>query len=334
MRFIGCKGRALVEVETLKVEPPAPPSSGPYSGPRQPAAIRYVKLGEGGSWFDPGIQNGEIRFTDIVPHGVAAAGDWDEARRLYIEAGARQPGQSIRELRDFYERGADCLWITIGRGRLWWGFADPLVVAHDGGERTRQVIGGWSCIDAGGRELALAELSTRLTKVAAYRRTICGVQAEDYLMRRLLAEPDAISVRVCSLRTAMVSEVEHMLADLDWRDFEVLVDLVFAGSGWRRVTAVGGSGQADTDLVLEQALTGERAFVQVKSEATAAVFKDYLERYRGYPGVQRFIFACHTPRGGGFPTVSDPDVQLWLRPELAEQTLRAGLVDWLVEKRR
>ena len=47
-------------------------------------------------------------------------------------------------------------------------------------------------------------------------------------------------------------------------DFETLVDLIFARGGWHRVSALGGN-EADIDLAVEQSLTGERAFVQVKS---------------------------------------------------------------------
>ena len=51
-----------------------------------------------------------------------------------------------------------------------------------------------------------------------------------------------------------------------WADFELLVDLTFARSGWQRVSRVGAT-QAHTDLVLEQSTIGEAAFVQVKLKA-------------------------------------------------------------------
>ncbi len=54
---------------------------------------------------------------------------------------------------------------------------------------------------------------------------------------------------------------------LTWQDFELLVDLVFANSGWRRLGTVGNTEKTlDIDIILPS--TGERAFVQIKSAAT------------------------------------------------------------------
>jgi len=58
-----------------------------------------------------------------------------------------------------------------------------------------------------------------------------------------------------------------------------LVDLIFARSGWQRVSRVG-EDLADVDMILEQRATGERAFVQVKSKAGQAVLDDYVDRFR------------------------------------------------------
>jgi hypothetical protein len=113
----------------------------------------------------------------------------------------------------------------------------------------------------------------------------------------------------------------------------VLVDLIFAGSGWKRASAVGGSDQADTDLILEQAVTGERAFVQVKSRASQATLQDYVDRFQASVGFDRLFFLCHSPTGA-VAAVDQPGVHVWLGDTLAEQAVRAGLFDWLLEKAR
>nr|WP_293376269.1 restriction endonuclease [Phenylobacterium sp.] len=118
---------------------------------------------------------------------------------------------------------------------------------------------------------------------------------------------------------------------MDWRDFELMVDLIFAASGWRRVSAVGGSEQADSDLILEQAATGERAFVQVKSAATPVVLHDYLDRFAA-SGLDRMFFVCHSPKGR--LEAQQPGVHLWLGETLTEQAIKAGLFAWLIEKVR
>jgi Restriction endonuclease len=60
-----------------------------------------------------------------------------------------------------------------------------------------------------------------------------------------------------------------MVRQLDWRDFETLVDLIFARGGWQRSSAPG-KHQPDVDLILTQPTTDESAWVQIKSKANQA----------------------------------------------------------------
>ncbi|MBX3482409.1 restriction endonuclease [Phenylobacterium sp.] len=295
--------------------------------------MRYIKLGEGGAWLRECLQADQLLFQDLVPHEVAAGGDWDTARRLYGDDDRAQIGNDLREIRDFYKQPTDCLWITFGQGRLWWAFAEAEVTMRADGVRVRKTLKPWSCQDRAGRELLISDLSTSLTQTASYRRTICSVAAEAYLLRRLNAEADPLVERAEGLTADLTAVAGEMIAGLHWRDFEVLVDLIFSRSGWRRIAAVGGSGQPDSDLILQQAVTGERAFVQIKSKATAATLRDYLARFEAYPDMDRFFFACHSPAGRLEGPV-DARVRLWLRPELAAQAMEAGLTGWLMDKRR
>jgi len=60
------------------------------------------------------------------------------------------------------------------------------------GERIRKTIGGWRNTDINGELLRVNTLSTRLTKVAGYRRTICKIEAQDYLLRRINGEVEPL----------------------------------------------------------------------------------------------------------------------------------------------
>lgn len=303
----------------------------------QPLEVRYIKLGRGGAWFERCIADGVIEFGHrAVPHALALGGR--AAVDAFLVDQGRTPGKAkdfAREVHDFYELGAECLWITIGAGRLWWAFAEAEVIpltGEDCGARMRKVIGSWSDCDLAGTPLRLETLSTRLTKVAAYRQTLCRVDAQDYLLRRINAQSDPATRAAQDAKARLVASAGHLIEQLDWRDFELLVDLIFAGSGWRRSSAVGGSDQADTDLILEQAVTGERAFVQVKSRASQGVLNDYVERFRA-SGFERLFFVCHSPMGA-LAQPSDPRAHLWLGDTLADQAVKAGLFDWLMEKAR
>jgi hypothetical protein len=303
----------------------------------QPSAVRYIKLGQGGAWFERCSHEGLVELGHSgVPHDVAARGDRNEIEQL-LRAQGRTPAKAkdfAREILDFYRLGEDALWITIAAGRLWWAFAEAEVspvAAPGGGARIRRVIGAWRDCDITGAPLRLETLSTRLTKVAAYRQTLCRVEAQDYLLRRINATEDARVVEAQAARARLIASAQDLIATLDWRDFEVLVDLIFAGSGWRRTSGVGGSDQADSDLILEHPTTREAAFVQVKSKPAPAVLADYVDRFRA-SGFDRMFFVCHSP--AGTLTSEVPGVHVWLGERLAEQAVRAGLFDWLVEKAR
>ncbi|MDB5446979.1 MAG: hypothetical protein JWQ97_2296 [Phenylobacterium sp.] len=302
-----------------------------------PSAVRYIKLGPGGSWLERCLSDGLVELGyHGIPHELAAAGRWEQLEQQLVGEG-RSPGKAksfIREVRDFYTLGPDGLWITIGQGRLWWAFAEPEVSPLDEpgrGARVRKVIGRWQDESLTGERLDLSRLSTRLTKVAAYQQTICQVGEEGYLLRRLNGVEDAAVQRAHAANQELTAAALALIQALDWRDFELMVDLIFAASGWRRVSAVGGSNQADSDLMLEQAATGERAFVQVKSAANPAVLTDYLQRFAA-SGFDRMFFVCHSPQG--VLKADLPNVHVWLRDRLAEQAIGAGLFNWLVEKVR
>lgn len=306
--------------------------------PIAPAAIRYIKLGEGGAWETASLDNGEIHFGyGEVPHKPAQAGDWEAVRQACITAyQAKRPGDYVREIRDFYELGLDALWITFARGHLWWAFAEPEVhwLGGEGktrGYRMRKTVGPWRKTDIAGQPLIAAQLSTRLTKTAAYRRSICRIEVEDYLLRHINAEPDPLIEEAARARQDLIEIADRMIRTLHWADFEVVVDLIFARSGWQRVSAVGGSTQKDTDLIVEQPTTGERAFVQVKSSADQRVLDDYINRFTEDGTMERLFFVCHSPKTA-FVTGGASSVHVWAGKSLAEMVVGTGLFDWVVDR--
>ncbi|MCB4803402.1 hypothetical protein QO001_003063 [Methylobacterium brachiatum] len=314
---------------------PVPPAAIPMP-PLAPSAVRYIKLGPGGAWAKACLAEGVIRFgSPDEPHAECLAGDWDGARAALARDGRRPPGevsQVLRELRDFHTLPAEALWITFAEGRLWWAFAEPEVtrvpVGTDGVVE-RRTRAGWRDFNLLGAPLTTASLSSRLTQLQGYQRTICKVAAEDYLLRRINDIDEPAVVRARAVRAEMIQAAEALIAGLHWADFEVLADLLMARSGWQRVSALGGS-QAEVDLVVEQPATGERGFVQVKSRATQAVLADSIAAYRTSDGYARMFFVCHSPVGA--LAADGPDVHLLTGGELARRSVEAGLLDWLIER--
>jgi hypothetical protein len=199
------------------------------------------------------------------------------------------------------------------------------------GERTRKTIGGWRNTDVNGGALKINSLSTRLTKVAGYRRTICNVEAEEYLLRRINGTVEPLVEQGLAARQMLLKLTAAALRMLHQDDFETLVDIIFARSGWNRVSPLGGL-QRLVDLELEQSVTGERAAVQVKSTASQAVLEQYIKLADEASQYDRVFFICHTPPPGLRAAKDRKDVHVWTDRELAEAALKAGLNDWIFEK--
>jgi hypothetical protein len=306
----------------------------------RPSAVRYIKLGKGGTWSADAIARGIIPFGfRKIAHAPCVAGDWEMVAQELKAAGRTTSGitQGLRELRDFYELGDDCLWVTFADGHLYWAFAEPEVFPQtddgaDGPRRFRRTVDGWHRHSLTDDPLAVRSLSSALTRVAGYRMTICTVEREDYLLRRIRGEEEPLLIEMRALRANLEAGAARMIAGLDWRDFEIMVELIFTRGGWQRQSALG-TGEVDIDLLLDNPTTNETAWVQVKSSAAQATLDDYLERFRRDGSAQRFYFICHSPKGNLSLPVS-PHLHLWAGIELARSALAAGLLDWLIERTR
>ncbi|MGD9738430.1 MAG: hypothetical protein AB7U48_03430 [Bauldia sp.] len=301
-----------------------------------PAPIRYIKLGRNGVWAARGIANGELPFSHReVPHEVALTGDRGRIVGHLMALGRPQIGASsaAREVLDFYTLGEDAIWITFAEGRMWWTRAKAGVVWREAGDdyapRIRHTIGGWTDKDVSGVPLTTDRLTTRLTKVASFRQTICRVEDEDYVRRKIAGEEEPLVRRAREASGSLTTVAEDLIAALHWADFETLIDIVLARGGWHRISALGGT-MKDADLVVEQALTGETALVQVKSASDQRELDGYIEILDGNPAWSRMIYACHSPKGR---LVADrSDVLIWTRERLAEIALKNGLFGWIASR--
>lgn len=307
--------------------------------PVTPTQARFIRLGPGGRWAKTCIDTDTVRFgVPAEPHDFCLKGDWDGARDQLVASGvgAREVGQLIRELREFYTVGPDCLWITLAEGRLWWGFAEPEVVDLRGGGDTmgavaRPVMGGWSSHSIFGDELLITRLSSRVTQVRAYQRTICSLREIDAVCRAINGRADDAVEHTIAVEHALVDAVASLMEGLHETDFEILADLTLAALGWRRRSRLGGT-LADADLFVEQPATGERARVQVKSRAGQAVLDDYVARSDAN-ACDRMFFLCHTPEGA-LDAGGRGDVHVWSGRALAEKVVAAGLTPWVIAQAR
>lgn len=296
------------------------------------SAVNFIKLGTGGEWESECLQSGTIRFGyRETPHELCLSGDWDGVWKVWNEkrGDAGTATRDTKQIRTFYETDEQTIFITFSGGLLYWCRPSGPVELLADGRRRRKTVDGWHSASVGGKSLTADRLSGNLLKVQMFRGTICQVKAAQYLLRKL---NDELSPEV-----AAAEEAEHLLTAaivglmrlLTWQDFELLVDLVFSTSGWRRVSIVGRT-QKTVDLELLLPTTGERAFVQVKSQATAASLHEYNERFAEATVYDKMFFVWHSGEVGG-----EPDVQgtTLVGPDrLSRMVLDAGLSSWLRDK--
>ena len=303
-----------------------------------PSRVRYIKLGEGGRWESACIQRGVNRIgfgtEDPARFAFCETGQWDKLLTAFIADG-RDKGTAKRfttEVRRFFEDDGTILWITFHADALFWGMADrsrPTLCADLDGA-CRLMRHGWRNTDINGERLTRDRLSGALVKLSAYRGTSCDVDVADYAVRRINGE------KMPEVERAIAASREIGLAAVDLirlltpQDFELLVDLVFSTSGWRRVGVVGKAQETlDLDLILPS--TREHAFVQVKSRTTSAQLADYVDRLgerSGYYARMFYVYhsgEAHLPNDERRVTIIGPE-------ELAEMVVDAGLVRWLIEK--
>lgn len=301
-------------------------------------AARYIKLGKGGGYETVALNRGELHFGfGNVPHEIALSLDVDQIKKCQIAAGrnVRATIDDAREILDFYQLGSDCIWITFARGYMWWAFAEPKVtwIGGDGkanGQRIRKCLGGWKNTDVKGGLLRIDSLSTKLTKVAGFQRTICAVD-KDYVLRRINGIVEPVVVKSNRARKLLLDTLCEAISLLHWRDFETLIDIIFARSGWHRITKLGGT-QKMIDLALEQPITNERCAIQIKSSATQLALNEFVKLADETDDFDRLFFVCHSPKQKLKSPIDRDDIHVWSTTELSGMALRLGLSDWVIEK--
>lgn len=65
---------------------------------------------------------------------------------------------------------------------------------------------------------------------------------------------------------ALKSKLTLLIQNLQWKDFETLIDLIFRQAGWQKVGQTGKT-QKTLDLELLAPVTGETAIVQIKAQS-------------------------------------------------------------------
>jgi hypothetical protein len=296
--------------------------------------VRYIKLGAKGGWEEDCLKRGVVRIGfgsgQKERFRMCNEGRWDDLKASFIAKG-RTKGVATdftNQMRHFYEDDGATLWITFVGQYLYWGALEATPPSQDpsGDGVCRTVIGGWRRNDLNGDVLTKDQLSGALNKLSSYQGTSCAVDVAEYVLRRVRGTKTPEVERALAAAKEMRDAALGLMKLLGPKDFELLVDLVFTNSGWRRIGVVGKT-QKTLDLDLELPSTGERAFVQVKSKTSSSELAEYIAMFEEGPH-DRMFFVFHS----GEAETDNEDVTVIGPEKLADLVIDAGLTSWLIRR--
>jgi hypothetical protein len=308
--------------------------------------VRFIKLGRGGKWEADCRDRGILRFgwctseADVIAR--CRAEQWDELAQDWQETKSKGTATSITNAtRTYWKDSGTTLWITFIGEDLCWGFlelGEPVPEPFDPNDPDdassyRTVVGGWSSFDANGVRLGKYNLPGYITKVTAYRATVCRVEGSDRLVDRINGVDPSDVAMVVDAQTKLIEGLVPLIQRLNPPTFETLVEMMFSRAGWRRIGYIG-KAQADKDVDLEMPLTRERAVVQVKAKTKQLDLDDYIERKKGMLGYDRLFFVYHTAESplvvpDGSEGEAD-EVTVMDATGVAQRVVESGLVDWVL----
>ena len=300
----------------------------------------YIKLGKGGEWEEDSIRNSKIRIGWLdIPLEYINKCKW-KAIEIELQKTIKTPNalkRDLNALKKIYYADDNVIFITFYKSKLYWckpKQTEPKVF-EDEISKYRLVNGKWSDKNIKDEILFSDRISGKITKVQGFRGTLCEVKDREYLTRLINGKPSREYESLEKSRNKLIEAVQDAIKHLFWKDFELLVDLLFRQSGWRRISILG-RGQRDVDLVLENPITKERYLVQVKSSASNKLLADYARKFDAN-SYKKLFFIVHSSTDKTLDTRDikiDKNIEVVNSAKLAEMIVDLGLVNWLMEKIR
>ena len=297
----------------------------------------YINLGEKGIWRESSIQENKIRigWTNI------SLFDINEKKWNIIECQIQKDSKNkasatsdFNALKSIIESTDEDIWITFHASKLWWCKVGESKIYEDHISKFRKIKGKWEDCNKNGKPLIINQMSGKLTKTQGFRGTACKFEAKEELNRVLNDRPCPEYQEISEAKTTLINAVAIGLSTLHWKDFEILVDLIFRNSGWRRISLLG-KAMKYVDMVLEEPITGDLYQVQVKSSAAKSDFEEYLKQFSS-KDYRKLYFVVHSPAAdlNNYRPPLGKNVELILPNRLAGMVVELGLINWLMEKIR
>lgn len=295
----------------------------------------YIKLGRAGAWEADSIETGKLRLgwrEQSIEDINACRWEFIEGQ-LRAERKGKPAGVATTDfngLKMICESVTEDVWVTFYQAKLWWARLTGCV-EQDEMSKFRRTANPWSDRAANGRLLVINDIPGKISQLQGFRGTVCRVRYPELLRRTLNGTRSDLATAISDQRARLAEHLTNAIKELHWKDFEILVDLVFRNAGWVRVSVLGQHAKA-YDLELREAITGDRYVVQVKSRAGASELQATIGSFSA-EDYRRIFFVVHSPRKDLIDSNDIPEHVEIVSPErLAELAMDAGLAGWIEEK--
>jgi len=297
--------------------------------------IFYFKLGTGGEWEKDCIENDQTLRLGFhkVNHHDCLKGNWEAVRRSFLKRG-KNKGTATRiknQIKTFYEEKDDTLWITFYANKMWWCFTNSKIKLLEDKSKIRKVIGRWQDKDITGKTLSNDSISGHILQKRGFRGTNNEVKDRKYVLAKINGEKLTEVIEAENARITLETKLGELIKKLNWKDFEILIDLIFRQAGWQRLGEVGKTVKT-LDLDLFSPVTNEKCMVQIKSISDLTEFKKYCDAFKNMHGYDKFFYVVHQPKGGLKKDKETKNVKLLLLDDISKLVLNSGLTEWLMKK--
>ncbi len=297
--------------------------------------ILFIKLGQGGEYEEECIKNNTLKLGfRKVDHNLCKNGKWEEIKEYFINKESTTKSSSTNQtnqIKQFYEEDESTLWVTFYANKLWWCFSKPIITQQKDKTKTRPVINKWSDKDISGNVLLLSNISGKLLKTQGFRGTICKVQESDYAIKKINCEQLREVVEVEKALSNLQLKLALLIQNIQWKDFETLIDLIFRQAGWQRISDKGKT-QKTLDLELLSPVTGEKAIVQIKAQSNLKEFLKYQEEFSVMNDYSKFFYVVHTADENLKNYQNETETIIYLNEKISELTISSGLIEWVIKK--
>jgi hypothetical protein len=298
----------------------------------------FIKLGGGGEWEQRCITENVLRLGyHSANHDECTLGHWEIVKIQYQDHCNEDAGaltRHINQVKQFYEAPSDVLWITFIADSLYWCFSEPIITLHEDGSKTRPVKDKWQHCNIHGDDLLKSKLSGKLLAVQGFRGTICSIKELSYLLHKINGTSEPHIENAQEARNGLIQAIQPIIKNLHPVDLEILTDLIFRQAGWQRYGVLGKT-EKDIDLDLTSPITRERIGIQIKSKSSLSTYLTYKNKFSDMHGFARFYFITHSSDKALISEVKNNEDNafiFWGIEELTEQSVRNGLVDWLIDR--